>query len=141
MRDTIDMAREAGLNVGPAGMGQTVWGGDENLKAFEALVRADERALAAPVQEPIDSMGMPLSCGKPLCAPGDHHPLCKLATPPSAQPAVPEGWRLVPVKPTPEMLDAGVADLRLRGYDRALIVAAIECYGAMLAAAPTKGKP
>ena len=28
-------------------------------------------------------MGMPLSCGKPFCAPGDHHPLCKLA----AQPA------------------------------------------------------
>jgi hypothetical protein len=37
----------------------------------------------APVQEPVDSMGMPLSCGKPFCAPGDHHPLCKLA----AQPA------------------------------------------------------
>jgi hypothetical protein len=37
----------------------------------------------APVQEPVDSMGMPLSCGKPFCAPDDHHPLCKLA----AQPA------------------------------------------------------
>jgi hypothetical protein len=36
------------------------------------------------VQEPVGSMGMPLSCGKPLCAPGDHHPLCKLATPPAA---------------------------------------------------------
>ncbi len=56
-----------------------------------------------------------------------------------AQPAVPEGWKLVPVEPTREMVDAGVADLRLRGYDRALIVAAIECYGAMLAAAPEKG--
>jgi len=43
MRDTIDMAREAELNVGPAGMGQTVWGSDTNLKRFEALVRADER--------------------------------------------------------------------------------------------------
>ena len=30
-------------------------------------------------QEPTDSMGMPVSCGKPLCSPGDHHPLCKLA--------------------------------------------------------------
>ncbi|WP_243021723.1 DUF4406 domain-containing protein [Simplicispira sedimenti] len=35
-------------------------------------------------QEPVDSMGMPLSCGKPLCAPGNHHPLCKLAPPPPA---------------------------------------------------------
>jgi len=38
-------------------------------------------------REPTDSMGIPLSCGKPLCAHGDHHPLCKLATPPAAQPA------------------------------------------------------
>ena len=43
MRDTLTMAREAGLRVGPAGMGQTVWGDDTNLKRFEALVRADER--------------------------------------------------------------------------------------------------
>ena len=34
-------------------------------------------------QEPVDSMGMPLSCGKPLCSPGDHHPLCKLAEQPA----------------------------------------------------------
>jgi hypothetical protein len=67
---------------------------------------------------------------------GCNIPLC---VPPAAQPAAPEGWKLVPVKPTPEMLGAGVADLGLRGYDRALIVAAIECYGAMLAAAPEKG--
>ena len=31
-----------------------------------------------PQAEPTDSMGIPLSCGKPLCSPGDHHPLCKL---------------------------------------------------------------
>ena len=35
------MAREAGLNVGPAGMGQTVWGSDTNLKRFAALVIAN----------------------------------------------------------------------------------------------------
>lgn len=34
-------------------------------------------------QEPTDSMGMPVSCGKPLCSPGDHHPLCKLAEQPA----------------------------------------------------------
>lgn len=45
-------------------------------------------------------------------------------------------YKLVPVKPTPEMVTAGTDDLRLRGYDRALIVAAIECYRSMLSAAP-----
>jgi hypothetical protein len=40
--DVIRMAREAGLNVGPAGMGQTVWGDDTNLERFAALVRVDE---------------------------------------------------------------------------------------------------
>jgi hypothetical protein len=45
------------------------------------------------VQEPVGSMGMPLSCGKPLCAPGDHHPLCKLATPAAAPvQTVAEAW-------------------------------------------------
>ena len=32
----------------------------------------------------LGEMGIPLSCGKPLCSPGDHHPLCKLATPVAA---------------------------------------------------------
>jgi hypothetical protein len=43
MRDTIDMAREAGLTA-PEGYQGTGWfWGHDNLKAFEALVRADER--------------------------------------------------------------------------------------------------
>ncbi len=41
MRDTIDMAREAGF-VENAG---NVYGDHANLKAFEALVRADERSV------------------------------------------------------------------------------------------------
>ena len=41
-KDVIRMAREAGLNVGPGGMGQTVWGSDTNLERFAALVRVDE---------------------------------------------------------------------------------------------------
>ena len=45
MRNTIDMAREAGLFTHKEVQAE--------LKAFEALVRADERALAAPVQEPV----------------------------------------------------------------------------------------
>lgn len=28
--------------------------------------------------EPVDEFGMPLSCGRPLCNPGDHHQLCLL---------------------------------------------------------------
>lgn len=39
---------------------------DSDLPCFEET--------AASEQEPTDSMGIPLSCGKPLCAPGAHHP-------------------------------------------------------------------
>jgi hypothetical protein len=61
----------------------------EILSDALAESRREVAALKA-VQEPVGSMGIPLSCGKPLCAPGDHHPLCKLATPPAAQQAVPD---------------------------------------------------
>jgi hypothetical protein len=59
MRDTIDMAREAGFNVkmfkppvitAQHSNGSWVSVGDE-LKAFEALVRADEREACANVCE------------------------------------------------------------------------------------------
>jgi hypothetical protein len=59
---------------------------EQDKKAITAI----KQALAAPVQEPVDSMGMPLSCGKPFCAPGDHHPLCKLAAQPA--PVQPVAW-------------------------------------------------
>jgi hypothetical protein len=57
MRDTIDMAREAGFET-MLREGKILGfdrDGDytEELKAFEALVRADEQALASPVQEPV----------------------------------------------------------------------------------------
>ena len=42
MRDTIDMAREAGFNL-EQGFLLRVTGIDEDLKRFVALVRADER--------------------------------------------------------------------------------------------------
>jgi hypothetical protein len=56
MRDTIDMAREAGLikTVDCCGVPDKFCGQDEwkgNLKAFEALVRADEREACAKVCE------------------------------------------------------------------------------------------
>jgi hypothetical protein len=49
--DIIRMAREAKLNIGPAGMGQTVWGGDAELERFAALVAAVEREACARVCE------------------------------------------------------------------------------------------
>jgi hypothetical protein len=50
MRDTIDMAREAGFKVGPSRDGpDEVRGAGLNLKWFEALVRADEREACAKV--------------------------------------------------------------------------------------------
>ena len=39
--DVIRMAKEAKLNIGPAGMGQTVWGGDAELARFAVLVLAN----------------------------------------------------------------------------------------------------
>lgn len=39
--------------------------------------------------EAVDSMGMPISCGKPLCSVNDHHPLCRLYAAPLA-PSLPD---------------------------------------------------
>jgi hypothetical protein len=58
MKTVIEMAREAGLRVGPAGMGQTVWGSDEELARFASLVRADEREACAKVCEDLDAWNM-----------------------------------------------------------------------------------
>ena len=44
MKTTIDMAREAGVAVWHRDLKK--WQVDQNLKAFEALVRADEREKA-----------------------------------------------------------------------------------------------
>ena len=53
MRDTLEMAREAGLEITvdptETPLRTFVEGWDDQLKAFEALVRADERAACAKV--------------------------------------------------------------------------------------------
>ena len=49
MRDTIDMAREAGIDDWWDSGGEFRETFDEYLKAFEALVRADEREACAKV--------------------------------------------------------------------------------------------
>lgn len=51
-----------------------------------------------------------------------------IGLPPAAQPAVPEGWKLVPVKPTQDMKRAWVSAL-----------SPDDAWEAMLAAAPEKG--
>lgn len=72
------------------------------VRRWLAHRQADKKA---PQQaEATDSMGIPLSCGKPLCSPGDHHPLCKLHKKPQAE-AVPSeaaiktAWKRVTLEP------------------------------------------
>jgi hypothetical protein len=52
--DVIRMAKEAKLNIGPAGMGQTVWGGDAELEHFAFLVAAAEREACAKVCDEVN---------------------------------------------------------------------------------------
>lgn len=51
-------------------------------------------------------------------------------TPPLNSPEVPEGWKLVPIEPTQNMVDAHISGMQLAGFSRA--------YRDMLAAAPEK---
>jgi hypothetical protein len=65
-------------------------------------------------------------------------------TTPPAQPAVPEGWKLVPVEPTDEMLaaaDEGDREYTLRNFGdvQTVMQGPYDHYVAMLAAAPEKG--
>jgi hypothetical protein len=53
MKTTIELFREAGIDAWWDSGSDWRETFNERLKAFEALVRADERALAAPVQEPV----------------------------------------------------------------------------------------
>jgi hypothetical protein len=50
MRDTIDMAREAGFDTHTSEVAMNIFFTEE-LKAFEALVRADEREACAKLCE------------------------------------------------------------------------------------------
>jgi hypothetical protein len=94
MRDTIDMARETKMPYDFV-TGEPI--NLEKLKAFEALVRADEReqALAEPVQEPVaywipkaEQFCMADPSGRPFAKAWE--PL--YTTPPAAQPAVPDAF-------------------------------------------------
>jgi len=95
-----------------------LWSLEESQEAAEAL----RQLLEQPVQEPV------------ACANGCSK-FFRYTTPP-AQPAAPEGWKLVPVEPTEIMQDAGVVvmpTVDCHPYDAGMV------YKAMLAAAPEKG--
>jgi hypothetical protein len=60
MKSTIDMAREAGFDLAKVFVkGVLVEDATTELKAFEALVRADEREACAKVCESIELDGYP----------------------------------------------------------------------------------
>lgn len=52
----------------------------------QSCVAGSCRTQPAQPESETDSMGIPKSCGKPLCTPQNHHPLCRLY---AAQPAQP----------------------------------------------------
>ena len=54
----------------------------------------------------------------------------------SAQAAVPEGWKLVPIEPTREMVRGGLRSLHENDRDESAIL----CYRYMLNAAPDSGE-
>jgi hypothetical protein len=72
MRDTIDMAREVGaihINGKPKEFALV---GNDNIKAFEALVRADEREACAKVcEEYADDVRTGVTCAKAIRARGN----------------------------------------------------------------------
>jgi hypothetical protein len=130
-----------------------------NYRTGHAWDALDERACTSAANE-IDRLNAELQAARTL--PAGMEPLCYLrpaaATTPArawqawendgtAQPVytaaqvlamgrVPPGWQAVPVEPSAEMVEAGVEDLRLRGYKHALIVGTVEVWRAMLVAAP-----
>jgi hypothetical protein len=147
MRDTIDMAREAGDD-----WDSTLSTDKEFLKRFEALVRADERA--APVQEPVAFKVIRGElCYKSQDDDQSYGMWCPVTSqtslpyvdgtefytdPPAAQQAVPEGWKLVPVELTNEMLAVCDEDVGSKIIDGPAFAVAV--WMSFLAAAPEKGQ-
>jgi hypothetical protein len=111
-----------------------------------AAITALRQLLEQPVQEPVAWLvvskyigGKALSIEWNIEADVMAHSFGRLPlyTHPPAQPAVPEGWKLVPVEPTEIMQDAGVVvmpTVDCHPYDAGMV------YKAMLAAAPTQGE-
>ena len=127
--------------------------GDEAVEVYEAI----EQALAAQpaVQEPVawlykadaefdgkewhDSIRVTTSKQVADWQGKDIQPL--YTTPTAAQPAVPEGWKLVPVEPTHGMVKAFQDAMSLEFGMRTTAGYHARVYSAMLTAAPEKGQP
>ncbi len=84
--------------------------------------------------EPIDSMGIPLSCGRPLCSPGDHHPLCKLHTSPAgdSEGGEADAQATADFATTPELQYLAPEDYEMPPADPALLAAANRALGEQL---------
>ena len=125
--------------------------GDEDIPQFdpreigEAIDAAIEMIERMERQKPVATVRINAINGNPSVdfVPGHHylHHNDKLYLAPSAQPAhiIQEGWKLVPIEPTHEMLDAG-EDTFFPTYTGTPVSAPIDVYRAMLAAAP-EAKP
>jgi len=125
--------------------------GDEDIPQFDpreigaAIDAAVEMIERMERQKPVATVRINAINGNPSVdfVPGHHylHHNDKLYLAPSAQPAhiIQEGWKLVPIEPTHEMLDAG-EDTFFPTYTGTPVSAPIDVYRAMLAAAP-EAKP
>jgi hypothetical protein len=65
---------------------------------------------------------------------------CTPPTQPAAQPAVPEGWKLVPAVPTNEWVN-NLAKMQTGNLEEVPFVEIHQCIAELLAAAPKKGQP
>jgi hypothetical protein len=121
--------------------------GDEKYTQAITIIKQALAAQPAPVQEPVAWIFKPNS---ELLWPdeverknpfelNEYVPL--YTTPPAAQPAVPEGWKLVPVEPTHGMVKAFQDAMSLEFGMRTTAGYHARVYSAMLTAAPEKGQP
>jgi hypothetical protein len=128
-------ARELGLDYEPVGLIDRLTNPEQHYEFTDpkkanavlmSLCQEAADALAAPVQGPVATLFGSLPVYD--------------TTPPAAQPAVPEGMKLVPGEPTDKMVQAAYhLDLSYMPGQEVADRAAI--YRAMLAAAPEKGQP
>ena len=109
---------------------------DNSREAITAL----RQLLEQPEQEPVWIQPDHLQKAKTapfLCRvePHKRDDFVPLYTTPPAQPAVPEGWKPVPVVPTERMVEAG-----LKAFEKRATSPTRAAWKAMLSAAPTQGE-
>jgi hypothetical protein len=87
-----------------------------------------------------DTITLKMQCSDYKVGAGQHwlHTTKPAAQP--AQPAVPEGWKLVPAVPTNEWVN-NLAKMQTGNLEEVPFVEIHQCIAELLAAAPKKGKP